>query len=197
MSNANYSPATWLDQFFTDFDKTVGVNRRSFYPPVDIIEDGEGITVRTKSTCIHFAPHPEGIEAGVADGEDVVGVADGEAPAGARVLRLPADAFIMPRRLASAPSTTRHSSAVPVCRSVTPWTSSSRSMTGSVSRSTRPARPRSFRASIKASTNRCRSAGALHFRKARAKPFARRSSRRSGASTRPASSRPPGPCRWR
>ena len=48
MTNANYSPATWLDQFFTDFDKAVGVNRRSFNPAVDIVEEKEDFVLRAE-----------------------------------------------------------------------------------------------------------------------------------------------------
>lgn len=48
MSLATYSPATWLDQFFTDFDKAVGTAKRSFYPAVDIVEDKEEFVLRAE-----------------------------------------------------------------------------------------------------------------------------------------------------
>lgn len=48
MNQANYSPATWLDQFFTDFDKAVGVTKRSFYPSVDVVEDNEEYVLRAE-----------------------------------------------------------------------------------------------------------------------------------------------------
>lgn len=48
MTLATYSPATWLDQFFSDFDKAVGPAKRSFYPPVDIVEDKEEFVLRAE-----------------------------------------------------------------------------------------------------------------------------------------------------
>lgn len=51
MNNAVYSPATWLDQFFTDFDRAVvtgGVAKRAFHPPVDIAEDKEEFVLRAE-----------------------------------------------------------------------------------------------------------------------------------------------------
>ena len=51
MTNAAYSPATWLDQFFTDFDRAVGaggVAKRAFHPPVDIAEDKEEYVLRAE-----------------------------------------------------------------------------------------------------------------------------------------------------
>lgn len=48
MTNANYSPAAWLDQFFTDFDRSVGVNKRGFHPPVDIVEEKEAFILRAE-----------------------------------------------------------------------------------------------------------------------------------------------------
>lgn len=48
MTLATYSPATWLDQFFTDFDKAVGSAKRGFYPAVDIVEDKEEFVLRAE-----------------------------------------------------------------------------------------------------------------------------------------------------
>ena len=48
MTLATYSPATWLDQFFSDFDNTVGVAKRGFHPPVDIVEDKEEFILRAE-----------------------------------------------------------------------------------------------------------------------------------------------------
>lgn len=48
MTLATYSPATWLDQFFTDFDKAVGASKRGFYPAVDIVEDKEEFVLRAE-----------------------------------------------------------------------------------------------------------------------------------------------------
>jgi len=48
MTLATYSPATWLDQFFNDFDKAAGVSKRSFNPPVDIVEDKEEFVLRAE-----------------------------------------------------------------------------------------------------------------------------------------------------
>jgi HSP20 family protein len=47
MTLATYSPATWLDQFFTDFDRSVGV-KRSFHPAVDVVEDKEEFVLRAE-----------------------------------------------------------------------------------------------------------------------------------------------------
>jgi HSP20 family protein len=51
MTHAVYSPATWLDQFFTDFDRAVvagGVAKRAFHPPVDIAEEKEEFVLRAE-----------------------------------------------------------------------------------------------------------------------------------------------------
>lgn len=51
MNNAVYSPATWLDQFFTDFDRAVvsgGVAKRAFHPAIDIAEDKEEFVLRAE-----------------------------------------------------------------------------------------------------------------------------------------------------
>lgn len=48
MNYATYSPATWLDQFFSDFDRLPGLSKRSFHPPVDIVEDKEEFVLRAE-----------------------------------------------------------------------------------------------------------------------------------------------------
>lgn len=47
MTLATYSPATWLDQFFSDFDRAA-VAKRSFHPAVDIVEDKEDYILRAE-----------------------------------------------------------------------------------------------------------------------------------------------------
>jgi HSP20 family protein len=48
MNNALiYNPATWLDQFFTDFDKAVG-HKKSFSPAIDIVEEEEAFVLRAE-----------------------------------------------------------------------------------------------------------------------------------------------------
>jgi HSP20 family protein len=48
MTYATYSPATWLDQFFSDFDRVPGVAKRGFNPPVDIVEEKEEFVLRAE-----------------------------------------------------------------------------------------------------------------------------------------------------
>lgn len=43
-----YSPATWLDQFFTDFDKASGNSKVNFKPAVDISEEKEDYVLRAE-----------------------------------------------------------------------------------------------------------------------------------------------------
>jgi len=42
-----YSPAKWLDQFFTDFDKAL-VTKSGFAPAVDIVEEKEDYVLRAE-----------------------------------------------------------------------------------------------------------------------------------------------------
>lgn len=49
MNNAIlYNPNTWLDQFFTDFDKAWVGHKRSFSPAVDIVEEAEDFVLRAE-----------------------------------------------------------------------------------------------------------------------------------------------------
>lgn len=49
MNNALiYNPSTWLDQFFTDFDKAWVGHKKSFSPAVDIIEEAEEFVLRAE-----------------------------------------------------------------------------------------------------------------------------------------------------
>ena len=50
MNNSQiYSPANWLDQFFTDFDKAwVPGGKGNFAPAVDVMEDKEAFVLRAE-----------------------------------------------------------------------------------------------------------------------------------------------------
>lgn len=48
MNNAVYNPSTWLDQFFTDFDRAWVGHKKSFSPPVDIVENAEEFVLRAE-----------------------------------------------------------------------------------------------------------------------------------------------------
>jgi HSP20 family protein len=49
MNNALiYNPTTWLDQFFTDFDKAWVGHKKSFSPAVDIVEEAEAYLLRAE-----------------------------------------------------------------------------------------------------------------------------------------------------
>ncbi len=50
MTNSHvYNPATWLDQFFSDFDKVaVGNTKGNFNPNVDILEEKENFVLRVE-----------------------------------------------------------------------------------------------------------------------------------------------------
>ena len=44
-----YNPTAWLDQFFSDFDKSWGGSvKKNFLPPVDIVEDKEEYLLRAE-----------------------------------------------------------------------------------------------------------------------------------------------------
>src|SRR4051794_21286039 len=43
-----YNPSTWLDQFFTDFDKSWAGHKKSFSPAVDIVEEAEDFLLRAE-----------------------------------------------------------------------------------------------------------------------------------------------------
>lgn len=84
MNYATYSPAAWLDQFFSDFDRLPGFAKRSFHPPVDIVEDKEeyvlraelpgvareNIKVEVKENCLTLGGRKEAAWSAGADAKD-------------------------------------------------------------------------------------------------------------------------------